>query len=145
MTYEKEFIEHLSRDIASHTSFLMTFRSRMAFTILIGPFILLGSFLIATQANDPVISIETDETWAIVIACVCYMGLGVYGAVLDMIVTRQCDIWRNQIESLHTESTKGNEDIGYQYMLMWSYVCGMALALMSFLSIAYFVNSVLVP
>ena len=50
-----EVIKHLSSEIQNQSQYLMTFRSRIAFTVLVGPFIVLGSVLVAakTTAANP--------------------------------------------------------------------------------------------
>lgn len=144
MTHEDKFIEHLSRDIATQTSYLVTFRSRLAFTILIGPFVLLGSFLIAANGIVPASRLGVDAIVAIVIACVCYLVLGVYGAMLDNHVTRQCNTWRRQIDSLRKDSPEEIGDIGFEHKPFRAYLAGLGLVLLAFLSIAYLLKTLLV-
>ena len=144
MAHEDKFIEHLSRDIANHTTYLMTLRSRMAFTVLIGPFVLLGSFLIATKGIVAANSFGTDTALAIVIACLCYLLLGVYGAMLDKHVTRQCNIWRRQIDSLRKDRPEKIGDIGFEHKPIRAYLTGMVLLLLSFVSIVYLLKTLLV-
>ena len=144
MAHEDKFIEHLSRDIATHASYLMTFRSRVAFTILIGPFVLLGSFLIATKGTVPASRLGVDAIVAIVIACLCYLALGVYGAMLDKHVTGQCNIWRRQIDSLRKDSPEEIDEIGFEHKQFRAYLTGLGLVLLAFLSIVYFLKTLLV-
>ncbi len=145
MVHEDKYIEHLSRDIAMHTNYLMMFRSRMAFAILIGPFVLLGSFLIATKGTIPKNHIGVDAIVAIVTACICYLTLGIYGARLDRHVTRQCDIWHRQIDSLRKEEEDYTEDIGFEHHKTYrAYLSGLGLVLLAFLSNVYLLKTLLI-
>ncbi len=145
MAHEEKFIEHLSRDIATHTSYLVTFRSRVAFNMLIGPFVLLGTFLIATKGIVPASRLDVDAIVAIVIACLCYLALGVYGAMLDRHVTGQCNIWRRQIDSLRKDSPEEIDDIGFEHQKpIRAYLTGLGLVLLAFLSIVYLLKALLV-
>jgi hypothetical protein len=49
MQLEDKLIEHLSKEIETQTDNLMTFRTRVSFAALIGPFFLLGSLLVAAK------------------------------------------------------------------------------------------------
>lgn len=144
MAHEDKFIEHLSSDIANQTTYLNALRTRMAFTILIGPFVLLGSFLFATSGTVKPDRIGADTIMAIVIACLCYLSLGVYGGILDKHVTRQCNIWRRQIDSLRKDKTENIGDIGVEHKPIKGYLAGLSLVLLAFLSIVYLLKTLMV-
>ena len=143
MAHEEKFIEHLSSEIAEHTRFLSTFRSRMAFTILIGPFVFLGSVLFATRGTFAIGSIGAGPIAAIVIACLCYVSLAAYGAMLDNQVTRQCNIWRRQIDLVRKGNQEKIADIGFEYKPFTAYLIGLGLVLFGFLSIVYLLITLL--
>ena len=48
MTYEDKLIDHLSREIETHTKNMMTFRARINFAVF-GPFVLLGSIMVSAK------------------------------------------------------------------------------------------------
>ncbi len=84
----------------------MTFRARIAFTVLIGPFVILGTFLIATEGRLKSIESFRLSFWlAAAGASGAYILLGVYGGLLDRRVMRQCDTWRRLLVKL-----SGNKD-----------------------------------
>ena len=95
-----ELIKHLSSEIESCTTFQHTLRSRMAFSVLVGPFLVLGSFIVAAakiQLTWP----KEPCTWVwLYLAVVCYVGLGIYGAKLDKFLTVQCDFFRGELLSV---------------------------------------------
>lgn len=138
MAHEDKLIDHLSQDIATHTSYLASFRSRVAFTILIGPFVLLGSFLIATKGEIPAVHLGLYDWAAIVVTCLCYLTLGVYGATLDKHVVQQCNTWRTQIELLHEDSSNKIGDIRFEHKnQVIAYFTALALVLVAFVAIVY--------
>ena len=47
----EQLIAYLSKEIETHSNHLMTSRSRIGFVLLVGPSLLMSSFLIATSAN----------------------------------------------------------------------------------------------
>jgi hypothetical protein len=104
-----EVIKHLSSEIQNQSQYLMTFRSRIAFTVLIGPFIVLGSVLVAakTTAANP-------WDWFDTILCVClsivYMCIGLYGSALDQHGIDKCDDWRRMLLSVSEVTPTSEKD-----------------------------------
>jgi len=141
VAHEDKIIEHLSREIATHAGYLMTFRARVAFTILIGPFVLLGSFLIATDGKIPANRLGSDSIVAIVVACACYLALGVYGAMLDKHVTSQCNTWRQQINSIRMGSEDALDTLPFDHNPIKAYAVGVGLVLIAFLSMVYLLTT----
>src|ERR1039458_4777190 len=92
-----EVIEHLSSEIAAQTDYLAQLRSRVALTILIGPFVVFGSFLVATKGIQVPLHLGKLQLTVGVLASAAYLALGWYGALLDRQVTNQCDRWRCSI------------------------------------------------
>lgn len=128
--------EHLSAEITSYTAYLATFRSRMAFAVLVGPFLLLGSFVVATKGVG-VISVTKPVIVATSIACLCYVGLGIYGGMLDSYITGQCDLWRQQIVRLSRGEEIQEREVMFKHRSVPAYVLLIMLFLGAFLSIAY--------
>ena len=93
-------IEHFSREIETLTSNIMTFRIRIAFTVFIGPYILLGSIFVGTKGN---FTLNTDSVWtwlAIVVASTMFLSLGVASGRIEKQAWRQCEKWRSIIIKL---------------------------------------------
>jgi hypothetical protein len=133
---EIEIIKHLSSEITTQATYLVTLRSRVFFTILVGPFVVFGSFLLATK--DAAISPHFGEKQLKValIAAGAYLALGLFGAVLDKQVTDQCDRWRNTILKLSKhESLDANRDLLFKHRTFWAYFIVWFLTLAAFISI----------
>lgn len=135
---EKELIAHLSNEIRDTSSYLSTFRSRIAFTVLIGPFVILGSFM-AFGKYTP-IGTASQGTVSIIIlasACACYIALGYYGARLDKHATTQCNKWRRLIRRLSRSNDVTDEELVFEHSPVTAYMIGIILVLGGLLCIMY--------
>jgi hypothetical protein len=98
MLHEQQLLEHLSNEITAHANYVFTFRTRIAFTVLIGPFVILGSVLAASSGR-----LNSDKAFdplgigLLVLAEGSFLFLAYLGSRLERHVTSQCDVWRRQI------------------------------------------------
>lgn len=140
---DKALVTHLSKEITTYSSYLMTFRARMAFTVLIGPFVIFGSVFIALDGHMP----ERDNLGTMFavgawLAVAAYIGLAVYGAQLDKSVMLKCDQWRKTIAQICKDPENAEIDtdaIRYGVttrQIRASYVGGIIIALVGFLGVA---------
>jgi hypothetical protein len=102
MSFEKELIEYLSKEIETHTNNLMTFRSRISFAGLFGPFLLLGSVLVATKHIPGQVAPVSGNKWIVAGSglVLSYVALAWAGAAVEKHVWRQCNVWRGLIAQL---------------------------------------------
>ncbi|HEV7743792.1 MAG TPA: hypothetical protein VGO56_02245 [Pyrinomonadaceae bacterium] len=96
-------VEYLSKEIETTTNNLMTFRTRISFAVLIGPFVVLGSFLVAAKGIP--MSLEPGRIgWvAIGFEGLCFLTLAYVCARIEGDAWRQCDEWRQAIAALHKD------------------------------------------
>lgn len=138
MDLAKERIEHLAKEIETVTIIQMTFRTRMGFTVLVGPFIVMGSVLLATKGK---VTAPTLDVWFVgsaILAVVSYLGLAWYGAKLDKLMSKKCNEWRAAILDLCKDIEPANDKIMFpQERTLAAYWLAFALVLIAFLSIAY--------
>jgi hypothetical protein len=142
-----DLIKHISAEIVAHQEWLATLRSRMGFTVLIGPFLVLGSVLIATKSAPTIMVWPTERPpWASFISAVlCFIGCGVYGAFLDKHGTKQCDFWRAILVSVAKGESISEVHLDFKHHHFWAYVPGFVLSLGAFLGMTYFFMSLLHP
>ena len=99
----KELIDHLSKEIITISTAQQTFRTKAGFTILIGPFIVLGAFFVATRGKIKFPKFETLD-WRFYAACtaaiVAYLALGVYCSALDILMAKHCRLCRKEMSRL---------------------------------------------
>jgi uncharacterized membrane protein len=71
----KDVVQHLSKEIETITNNMMAFRTRIGFGLLVGPFLLLGSLIVAAKGQP----IATNLKWygwpALLVVIVCYLGI----------------------------------------------------------------------
>lgn len=133
MAFEKELIEYLSKEIETHTNSLMTFRSRISFAGLFGPFLLLGSVLVATKNIPGRMAPMPGNEWLVAAGglVLSYLALGFAGAAVERHVWRQCNEWRGLIAQLsqgeRVSVTK--DDLKFKERLKLGYVfCFLAMS-----------------
>jgi hypothetical protein len=100
MANDSEFIEHLSKEIETHTNAMMTFRTRIGFTVFLGPFVLLGTYMLGTQRAPFVDNLTGGTIGLIILLGICYVLLGLVGAMIELVIWRQCNRWRTAIVAL---------------------------------------------
>jgi hypothetical protein len=102
MELQQKLIEHLSKEIETHTNNLMLFRSRISFAGLFGPFFLLGSILVATHQVPGATVPSTSKSWLIAggLLLLSYLTLAWAGASVERHVWRQCNLWRELIADI---------------------------------------------
>ncbi len=111
MVQEDKLIDYLSKEIETHTNNLMTFRARINFAVFIGPFVLLGSLLIAAKGVPRGITIDGWTVAACIGLALSYVAMGMACAAIEAHIWRQCNVWRCIIARIASDSsTKINEE-----------------------------------
>jgi hypothetical protein len=138
MTQEK-IIEHISNEIQKVIETTMTLRTRIAFIAWIGPFILLGSLLVATKglfripAGDPVFRAAVAAT------CLCYLLLGYIAARLEQEARDRCNNLRQKLvrySKLQSVNDLNDTDLDHQARLIPAYMWAFTVILIGFLSVS---------
>jgi hypothetical protein len=142
---QAEIIKHLSSEIATHSEYLAMLRSRVALTILIGPFVVFGSFLLATKGGQISPQVGNPQLIAGGVASAAYLALGWYGARLDRQVTDQCDKWRRAILKVSNNQSLVEDDLLFKHRSFIAYMTGWVLILIAFISFASLLFSMLLP
>jgi len=106
MAHEHKLIEHLSKEIETHTNNLMTFRARVSFAALVGPFVLLGSLLFAAK-RIPSASNGRIIIGGLIVMALCYLTMGWSAASIERHTWRQCNVWRRLIAKMTSNNTEG--------------------------------------
>lgn len=143
-----EVIKHISAEITTHAEFLNTLRSRMGFTVLVGPFLVLGSVLIGTKSLPTSLAWPPTHMWQwalLALAFTCYLGLGWYGGRIDKNVTKICNGWRSTLLPLASgQSVLQQQSLEFPLRdIVGAYLLGYALGLGAFLGMTAFLLSML--
>jgi hypothetical protein len=132
-----EIIKHLSSEIATQSEHVATLRSRISFTILVGPFVVFGSFLLATKGAQIPPQLWKLQLVAGSIASAAYLALGWYGSLLDRQLTDQCDRWRRAILKVSNNQSLVESDLLFPHRNFIAYMIAWVLILIAFVSIAW--------
>jgi hypothetical protein len=103
MIAQEEFIKHLSSEIETLTNAAMTFRTRIAFIVYLGPFVLFSSVLVGIDNVPNLASLSSSSIVILSLILCCYLGLGILGGRFERLLWNQCNEWRGLIHSMITE------------------------------------------
>lgn len=100
----KDVIAHLSKEIETSTTNIMAYRSKIAFAVFLGPFLL----LLAVVANTKGLSISLNLGWVTTVVigtiwCLCFLTLALLSVRIELQAWRQCNKWRQIIAQLHND------------------------------------------
>jgi hypothetical protein len=140
---KKELIAHISSDIETLSTFLTTFRIRVAFIVVIGPFVVLGSFLVAKRGDLPGANLDMWQTLAATIGIVMYLVLSLYGALLEAWGMSECNKWRKIIAKLSTKADIELDEREFElhHNSFIAYLVPMFIMMVAFLAILFLVAS----
>lgn len=142
MTYDDKLIEHLSKKIETLTNNLMIFRTRCNFAVFVGPFVLLGSVLIATKGNLHGLSIDL---WIIVSSVglvLSYATMGIACSSIEAHMWKQCNQWRRLIALITSgESAKiGEQELEFRQRILKGYLITYAAMIVAFFCVVYIIS-----
>ncbi len=143
MNHTTELIEHISNEITTLMTTLMTFRARLSFIFLVGPFALLGSFLIITKGDISAIILGGDALYYLLVASIAYIAVGYIWSQMDSHVTEHCDRLRIQLVELATDDKVKIDKILFPHKTMAVYMSLYALTFIAFLAMAMFLRLLL--
>src|SRR5258707_2916914 len=98
MAYEQETINYLSKEIETHSSNQMLFRSRVNLSVFLGPFIILGYLLIGSKGFSFAWKWDCPSIIAILLVCLCFLAMGYVSGGIEESIHAQCNKWRGLIE-----------------------------------------------
>lgn len=99
-----EIVKHLSNEIVSYSTSLMNFRSRVSFTLYVGPFILLGSSLaFGAKTGERLIHFELSLEMALALGFTSFLFvlLGNLAGMIEKEGWIKVNQWRSCIARLH--------------------------------------------
>jgi len=96
-TLTKDLVQHLSKEIETTSNNIMAFRTRIGFSLCIGPFLLLGSLIVGAKGQ----SVASNFRWygwpALAVVVICYVGIAYITSEIELQALQQCENWRNII------------------------------------------------
>ena len=101
----KELIVSLSREIETTMKGITEFRTKIAFGMFAGPFVLLGSQIVAAKGQPFSLTLPSMAWLILGIAGGCFLLIGFIAAKVEAQAIDQCDEWRILIEELRQDPT----------------------------------------
>jgi len=144
MNYSEDRIAQLGKEIETVMNNLMTFRTRIGFTAMTGPFIIVGSVLIATGGKIQMPDLKEPELWIAAALClITYVILGEYGGTLDAQMTEKCDEWREAIVEISQGREPPAKLLMFHHRNKPAYRWGFGLILVAVISAGFCISKVL--
>jgi len=132
-----KLIEHLSREIETHSKLLLDWRTRAAFYWLLGPFVVIGSLLIASRGIPSLSFAEPIVVIASVVAALSFLTMGFIGAKLEEHIWNQCNKWRRSMARLMNDRLHkiGNADLEFDHQIKRAYMLAHGVLLVALIAI----------
>ncbi len=93
----KEFIMSLSKEIETTMNGIINFRTRVGFGMFVGPFVLLGSFIVGAKGQPVSLDLARVGWVAPLVVIVCFLLIGLVAAHIEAQAYEQCNRWRQLI------------------------------------------------
>ena len=107
-----EIINHLTKEIEILSTNIMNFRTRISFSLWIGPFLILGSVIVSAPKNGLGLSISDRGAWiAVVLAAIAFVGLGGIAGGIEHQAWNKCNEWRRCIIRLQSDATMTEKEL----------------------------------
>lgn len=134
-------IKHLSDDIINRYNNTLVFRTRIAFVVWIGPFIILSSFIVATKGSFTLDLHDIVVRLCIFVFVVCYLILGGFASGIEHGAWNRCDKYRELIFKIGRQNNlEGITEKDYKDNITWQlpviYFFAFSLIMLSFFSIS---------
>ena len=100
MNHRKELITALSNEILKYSELILMFRTRIAFVAWVGPFVVLGSFIIAREGDLSAIVPGIHYAFLAILIIVCYVLVGYIASRIEKQAWEQCNRVRRIISNL---------------------------------------------
>lgn len=120
-TLTKDLIQHLSKEIETTSSNMMAFRTRIGFSLCIGPFLLLGSLMVAAK-GQPVTRLSVGYlVLAVLVIAFCYLVIAYITSEIELQALEQCNNWRNLIQQICQSPSRVIGEKELEQKLKWRF------------------------
>lgn len=145
----QNIMSHLTTEIESKSTNIMNFRTKIAFTVFIGPFLLLGSIIVGTRGTVKLSLDIANDWWVVLLALLAFLALGWISGAIECQVWKRINKWRRCIVHLQAESDITTTQL-QEYLIdntieggiTWTYVLAFLVILLAFGASAYIAASI---
>ena len=145
MTQREQLITYLSSEVETLASKTLAFRGTAAFTIWVGPFIILGSVIVATKAGLRAPS-GTAVVLPAIAATLAYIALGLCGGLVELGAWHRCNVLRSLIIELSPDAERAvlEErllDRESEKYVVWTYLLVFVFVWLAFVAVYFFATA----
>jgi len=115
----KELMLCLSKEIETTITNMMAFRTKVGFGMFVGPFLLLGSFIVAAKGQPVSFNFNRYVLGALVVDVVCFLGIAYIASQIEVQALEQCNKWRGIIGSLRRNPSVEIDSSQLKLKLKW--------------------------
>jgi|SRR5215213_1419863 len=115
----KEFMLCLSKEIETTMTNIMAFRTKVGFGMFVGPFLLLGSFIVGAKGQPVSFNLNWYGKGALIVDFVCFLGIAYIASQIEAQALEQCNTWRRIIGRLHKEPSMKVDSAELESNLRW--------------------------
>ena len=115
----KELMLCLSKEIETTTTNMMAFRTKVGFGMFVGPFLLLGSFIVGAKGQPVSFNLNRYVLGALIVDVVCFLGIAYIAAQIEAQALKQCNKWRGLIGSLRRNPSVEIDSSQLELELVW--------------------------
>ena len=130
MAHEDKLIEHLSKEIETHTKNMMTFRARINFAVFVGPFVLLSSLMIGAKGVPRGVTPDIRTIVSAILLLMSYILMASTCAAIERQMWTKCNAWtriiariiRNEPVEITGNDLVFKEEVRLGYALVYAAV-----------------------
>jgi hypothetical protein len=133
----------LSKEIETTMTSIMAFRTRIGFGMFVGPFLLLGSFIVGAKGQPVSFNLTTSGKIAIVVDFVCFLLIGFIAANIEAQAFSQCNRWRGLMLRLRNDPAAKIDDTELE-VKPWAflgYLCSFILLFVSVVAAVFIIKN----
>lgn len=146
MESKEKLIDHLTKEIEVTINNMMGFRTKSAFIVWIGPYVLLSSVIIATD-GDFSLTMNCAMKLALITASVSYLILGIIAGLIERGFWRRCNILRQcilELSDVGEHESKMDHLMNYEVekLVLPGYIAVFLIIGISFGAVAYLTSGI---
>jgi len=133
----------LSKEIETTMTSIMAFRTRVGFGMFVGPFLLLGSFIVGAKGQPVSFNLTLSGKIAIVVDLACFLLIGLIAAKIEGQAYDRCNKWRKLILRLRNDPKAEVHDaeLVVRHQAYFGYLAGFFLLFVSVIAAVFIIKN----
>lgn len=107
-----EMTDYLSKEIETLAKNTMDARSKISFSLLVGPFLVLGSIIVSAPKTGWSLGLHSPSAWvAAGVAVLAFWTLGIIAGYIEEGAWQKCNQWRRCIIKIQNDETLSDKEL----------------------------------